>query len=147
VDFEQLPFFEQGQFVAAETVSDTAPPAERRRFNLGELINYAASEFGLGGAPYLPPTAVTLNEPGTAGAIAEGTPVWRVAPREHIGAVERVLLDEASGRLSAVVVRRPARPQRVLLSTEHIRSIQDGLIEVSLDDEQMNALPLYEPND
>jgi sporulation protein YlmC with PRC-barrel domain len=145
--FDQLPHFEQEQFVNADPLPKDVPEEIHRRFHLGDIINYAASEFGLGGAPYLPPAQITYNEPSTAGAIEENTPVWRLEPREQVGHVERVLLDEATGHLAGVVLRRGFPPRLLLLPISAITGIQDGLIEVRLTDDEIAALPLYEPND
>lgn len=145
--FEQLPFFEREQFVDADPLPADAPNERHPRFHLGDLLNYAASEFGLGGAPYLPPAEITYAEPATAGAVGEGTPVWRVEPREHIGDVERVLSDAATGRVAGFVLRRGFPAQLVVLPVEPITGIQNGLIEVSLSDDEIDNLPLFTPND
>jgi uncharacterized protein YrrD len=145
--FEKLPLFEQEQFVSIDPLPESAPEELRRRFELGNLINYAASEFGLGGAPYVPPAQITYDEPPTAGALEEGTPVWRLDPRERIGEVSRVLLDESSGRVSGIVLRRGFPPRSVVLPAAAISGIQDGLIEVRLTDAEIDNLPLYESND
>jgi uncharacterized protein YrrD len=146
--FHQLALFEHEQYVDVDPAGAAEDAPQRHaRFHLGDLINYAAAEFGLGGAPYVPPAQITREEPSSAGAIAEGTPVWRLEPREHIGDVQRVLVESDSQRVSALVLRRGFPPRHVLLPTSAIASIQDGLVEVHLTDDQLDALPDYRPND
>jgi uncharacterized protein YrrD len=144
--FAQLPLFEHEQSVAVDPTTAGAP--ERwSRFRLGDLINYAASEFGLGGAPYLPPAEITHVEPPTAGAIAEGTLVWRTAPHERIGEVERVLADAATQRVSSLVIRRGGLARhRVVLPAAAIASVEDGVIHVHLTDAELETLAPYEPD-
>lgn len=146
--FDQLPLFEHEQFLDVDPVGGPdVDPVLHQRFQLGDLVSYAASEFGLGGAPYRPPTQITHDEPPTAGAIEEGTPVWRLEPREHIGDVRRVLLDQATGRVGGIVLRRGFPGHLVVLPIAAVSGIQDGLVEARLSDEEIASLPLYEPND
>lgn len=146
--FQQLPLFEREQFVDLDPLgASEGAPASHARFHLGDLINYVASEFGLGGAPYVPPAQVTHSEPPTAGAIAEGTPVWRLRPSEHIGDVRRVLVDSQTQRMSALVLRRGFPPRLVILPADAIASVQDGLVQAQLSDAELHALPEYVPND
>lgn len=146
--FERLPLFEHERFVNVDPVGGDETPHElHRRFHLGDLINYAAAEFGLGGAPYVPPAEITHDEPSTAGALAEGTPVWRLEPRERIGEVMRVLFDPATNEARGIVLRRGFPPQLVVLPMDAVSGIQDGLVEARLSDADLGDLPLYEPND
>src|SRR5260370_30486869 len=96
--FGQLALFEREQAttVASEGVGG--------RFELGQLVSYAASEFGLGGAPYAPPMEITHAAPGTAGAIAEHTPVWRPVPHEHIRDAQPVLVHAQTQPLRPLVL-------------------------------------------
>lgn len=146
--FHQLALFEREQYVDVDPAGSPDGPQEwHRRFHLGDLINYVASEFGLGGAPYLPPAQITHAEPPTAGALEEGTPVWRREPRERIGEVKRVLIDTATQRVGGLVLNRGFLPHLVLLPTSAIASLEDDLVEVNLTDAELDALPIYEPND
>jgi uncharacterized protein YrrD len=144
--FAQLPLFEHEQYTSVNP-ADLGTPERWSRFQVGDLINYAAAEFGLGGAPYLPPAEITRSEPPTAGAIAEGTAVWRVAPHERIGEVERVLADAATQRVSSLVIRRGGLPhRRVLLPAAAISSVEDGVVHIHLSDAELDALAPYVPD-
>ncbi len=138
--FEQLPLFEQ---VHAIPVGATSKDGER--FQPGELVNYLSSEFGLGGAPYLAPEEITHTEPATAGAIGEGTAIWRLEPHERIGTVDRVLMDEATQAVSGVVFTHGLLRRHILLPASAIASLEDGVIHVKLTDQELDDLPLYHP--
>ncbi len=142
---EQLPLFEHEQYTTVNP-ADLGTPERWSRFQVGDLINYAAAEFGLGGAPYLPPAEITRSEPPTAGAIDEGTPVWRVEPHERMGEVERVLIDAETQRVSNLVIRRGGLPHRhVLLPADAIASVEDGVVHIRLSDAELDALAPYAP--
>lgn len=148
-DFEQLPLFEQEHFIsvsAAAAEQGEAPgTAGAARFEAGQLLSYAASEFGLGGAPYLPPAEITHAEPPTAGAIAAGTQVWRLEPHERIGEVERVLVDSTTQRVSGLVLRRGLLRHHVVLPVAAITGVEDGVVHVRISDEDLKALAPFEP--
>src|SRR5579872_1326486 len=108
--FQQLPLFERRQFTNVDTAAATGTPGQqgqwRSRFQLGQLVNFVSAGWGLGAAPYAAPADISLNETPTAFAIEEGTQVWRLDPHEEVGTVERLLVDPATQRVSALVVRR-----------------------------------------
>jgi uncharacterized protein YrrD len=142
--FGQLPMFEHEQSVEVDPAA-TGAPGGWSGFRLGDLINYAASEFGLGGAPYVPAAEITHFEPPTAGAIAEGTHVWRIEPHERIGEVERVLADAETQRVSGLVIRRGGVPRhRVVLPVAAITAVEDDVVHVRLTDGEVEALAPYE---
>src|SRR5262249_17297522 len=138
--FRLLPLFEQEAYVEAS-------PPSGGGFRLGELVNYIASVAGVGAAPYEPSTEeITFNEPAGSAEIAEGTPVWRREPHDEIGTVERLLVDEHSGRLSALVVRRKGFGHHaVLLPLAAITELADGIVHVALSNEELDTLEPYQP--
>ena len=140
VTFGRLPLFENVHAVSVDATSK-----DGKHFEPGELVNYLSSEFGLGGAPYLAPEEITHAEPATAGAIGEGTAVWRLEPHERIGTVDRVLMDEATQAVSGVVFVHGLLRRHVLLPVAAISSLEDGVIHVKLTDQELADLPLYHP--
>ena len=142
--FDQLPLFEHEQFVSVAQAAADEGGAEKREFEADELLNYAASGFGLGGA-YLPPAEITHDEPASAGAIAAGTQVWRVEPHERIGEVERVLVDAASQRVSGLVLRRGLLHHHVVLPIALVSGVEDDVVHVRLSDDELKALAPFEP--
>ncbi len=146
--FAAEPLFEHKEFAPAEIAAPapgTTPPHWWSRFRVGELINYIASGFGFGAAPYVAPAEITYNEPTGTSAIAEGTPVWRVEPHEEIGSVQRVLADPETQHVTAIVIRRegPFGDRRILPVTA-IADMQDDMLHTRLSDEELDALPPYE---
>jgi sporulation protein YlmC with PRC-barrel domain len=141
--FQQLPHFEHDQFVDVDPAGLSGGHA---RFHLGDLLNYAASEFGLGGAPYVPPAQVTRDEPPSAGAIAQGTPVYRLQPLERIGEVQEILVDAGTQKVISLVLKRGFPPKHVVLPTSAIAAILDDMVQVRLTDDELDNLPLYVPN-
>lgn len=147
--FQQLALFEHEQYATVDPATaprDSSPQDYWSRFRLGDLVNYLASGIGLGAAPYLPPNTMAHTEPPTAGAIGAATPVWRIEPHERIGEVEHVLADEASQRVTALVVRRGGLAhQRVLLPATAIVAVEDGVVHARVTDAELEALAPYQP--
>jgi sporulation protein YlmC with PRC-barrel domain len=144
--FDQLPLFEHERFVSVATAAADEGGAEAGQFEAGELLNYTASGFGLGGA-YLPPAEITHDEPASAGAIAAGTEVWRVNvdPHERIGEVERVLVDGATQRVSGLVLRRGLLRHHVVLPIALVSGVEDDVVHVRLNDDELKALAPFAP--
>ena len=144
--FHLLPLFERIQYTDVDvTAPEGAPGRTLSRFQLGELVNYISSGWGLGAAPYVAPAEITLSETPTAVNIEEGSPVWRLHPHEEIGVVERVLVDAATQRVSALVMRRMGLlRQRVLLPIERVSNVDGGVVHVALSDTEIDALAPYE---
>jgi uncharacterized protein YrrD len=141
--FKAFPLFEAEHAIpvaAAEPIGE-----EPGRFEADEVIRYiASSAAGLGGAPYLPPEAITYDElPGEA-EISEGTPVWRRKPHEEVGEVERVLADPATHHVTALVVKRKGifGPSFVLPMSA-VSDVEDGIVHITLGRLEVDALPRY----
>lgn len=144
--FTQLPLFERKQFTEADATAATGSESPwQSRYELGELLNYVASGWGLGAAPYIAPADISVNEAANSAAIAEGTPVWRVSPHDEIGHVDRVLADAESQRVTGLVIKRKGIfPHRVVLPMEQIAGVDDGVVHITLTDKQLDALARFE---
>jgi hypothetical protein len=149
--FEALPLFEHDQSSAVDPTANAgdskADDSGDATFERGELINYGAAAFGLGAAPYLPPTTFTRDEPATAGAIDKDAAVWRVDPHERVGTVEDLLLDDAGTRLRALVVRRGALEGLVVIPAAAIAAVEDGVVRARLTDDELRDLERYHRED
>jgi sporulation protein YlmC with PRC-barrel domain len=144
-EFRALPLFEQEHAIPTEAANLAA--GEQRPFEVGQVINYLASDAGIGGAAYLPPESITFNEPAGASEIAEGTPVWRREPHHEIGSVDRVLLDPRTQRISALVVKRKGLfGHSVVLPIAQVADIDDGVVHITLSDHELDALARYQPD-
>lgn len=138
--FAQLPIFERREYADAPV----EPGASR--FRMGDLVNYLASTFGLGGAPYVPETEETLlNEAAGAASIPRDTPVWRNTPHEEIGVVVRTLADSATQQVLGLVIRRATMQEDVVIvPAGAITAIEDGVARVEMTDEELDHLPQYD---
>src|SRR5258708_24481296 len=108
-EFQAQPLFERREYHALAVTDAAAQPDQAHwwsRLRRGGLVNYVASGFGLGAAPYIAPADITYNESPGSMSIGEGTPVWRQEPHEHLGEVERVLTAGDSATITALVLRR-----------------------------------------
>lgn len=135
-----LPLFERHEYFAAPQ------EGSGRRFRWGDIINYAASAFGLGAAPYMPDTeATTFDEAAGSASLPARAPVWRDDPHEEIGQIERTLVDSETERVTGFVLRRArADEELVTLPAETITGIEDGLAHVALSDAELDSLEPYE---
>lgn len=145
-EFEQMPLFEQKNYATADISQIEGDlPQLRSRFAAGEILNYAAAGWGFGAAPYVAPADITLNESPDEANIAEDTPVWRLLPHEEIGDVDHVLADAQTGRASGLVVRRRGWfGARVVVPASAIHDVEDGVVHVSLTDEELDHLERYQ---
>lgn len=143
--FLRLPLFERKQYTDVDGAAATGTKGQwHSRFQLGQILSFVSAGWGLGAAPYVPPADISYNETPTSVAIEEGAPVWRMEPREEIGTVERVLLDTATQRVSALVMRRSGLPHhRVLLPIEQVRGMEGGVVLVVLSPTEVGALAAY----
>lgn len=73
--------------------------------------------------------------------ILNDAPVWRVQPHSHIGDVERVLVDEDTDEIRALVIRRGVLfPHEVILPIDYVTEIQDGVIHADISDSDLERL-------
>lgn len=73
--------------------------------------------------------------------ILNDTPVWRAQPHEHIGDIERVLVDEESDEVRALVIKRGVLfSYEVVLPITYVTEIQDGVIHAEITDVELKEL-------
>jgi sporulation protein YlmC with PRC-barrel domain len=79
--------------------------------------------------------------------IAEGSAVWRLKPHQKIGEVERVLFNEETLRIQALVIRRGhIFSHEVILPARYIVEVIEilqGVVRVAITDDQLRALEPY----
>lgn len=139
--------FEQVQYSDAEpNQADDQPAHWWSRFQLGQVVNYISSGWGLGAAPYVAPETITYNESASASEIEEGTAIWRGQPPERVGTVTHVLLDQETQRVTGYVIRRHSglAGELAVLPVAGITSIEDDAVFTALTDEQLDHLAPYE---
>lgn len=85
-----------------------------------------------------------LNRPLDGVDIEEGTDVWRQHPHEKLGDVMRLLFEDATGRVKALVIRRGFLLHRdVILPVRYISELLDDLVRVEISDADLEQLQEY----
>jgi sporulation protein YlmC with PRC-barrel domain len=78
--------------------------------------------------------------------ILNDAPVWRRNPHTHIGDVERVLMDEDTDEIRALVIKRGGLfPDERILAVEYVTEIQDGVVHAEISDEDLRRLQRFPP--
>ena len=73
--------------------------------------------------------------------ILNDAPVWRTDPHKHIGDVERVLVDEDSDEIQALVIKRGVLFQHeVILPISHVTEMLGGVVHAEISDAELDAL-------
>ena len=144
--------FEQKQYaeVAPEPELDAGKPGHWwSRFQVGQVVNYIASGWGLGAAPYVAPESITYNMSADSAEIATGTPVWRREPHKRLGTVRDVILDPHTERVVAYVIERHSglASDLVELPVTAIAAIENDEIYTDLTDEQADTLKEYDQDE
>ncbi|MEX0749959.1 MAG: hypothetical protein WD359_04045 [Dehalococcoidia bacterium] len=80
--------------------------------------------------------------------IGKDAPVWRLSPHQKIGEVERVLYDDTSSKLSALVIRRGfVFTKDVVLAMQYVDEVVGDIVRVSIDDDTLGKLPEFQAPD
>ena len=78
--------------------------------------------------------------------ILNDAPVWRTEPHKHIGDIERVLVDEDSDEIRALVIKRGVLfPHDVVLPITYVTEILDGVVHAEISDAQLEELQEFTP--
>ena len=78
--------------------------------------------------------------------ILNDAPVWRTEPHKHIGDIERVLVDEDSDEIRALVIKRGVLfPHDVVLPITYVTEILDGVVHAEISDSQLEELQEFTP--
>lgn len=166
-DVEELPSFEETHFITPREADitregGTHPAEEKRR---AEIIQEDASEgqsaaFSYAPAYYwypprgyvgypvgyygLPPMETVRNIPEDTIQVKEGTDIMS-ADGEHIGDVERLLVDPDSNRLTHFVISQGVFfKDRKLVPAHWVRSVDEDKVHLSVTSELLEHVPSYE---
>jgi sporulation protein YlmC with PRC-barrel domain len=91
---------------------------------------------------------VRLNKDPNSVDIVEGTDVWRLEPHQKLGDVKRVLVDEQTGQLRAVVISRGfILKHDVVVPARFIAEIEDDIIRVEVSDLELQTFRPYSEGD
>jgi uncharacterized protein YrrD len=134
-----------GQFKDAPPYSDdhfqAAIDFSPNEFDLSDVVTRAESlgnQIGGTGSFWL---YAQQNRSKEETDIEEKTPVWRQEPHDKLGEVDRVLVDEATGKAKAIVIRRGFILKRdVVLPVRYISEILDFAVHVDISDAELDLL-------
>ena len=99
----------------------------------------------LGGGLYEPPHDEQENRGPSERHVSRGAAVWRRTPHEHIGDLDRVLMDDLSNAVDGLVVRRGALfTHDVVVPARAIDDLLDDLVHVDIHDD-LRSLQEYRP--
>jgi len=91
---------------------------------------------------------VRLNKDPNSVDIAEGTDVWRLQPHQKLGDVKRVLLDETTGQLRALVISRGfILKHDVVVPVRYIAELEDDIVRVDVTDIELQTFRPYQEGD
>lgn len=91
---------------------------------------------------------VRLNKDPNSVDIVEGTDVWRREPHQKLGDVKRVLVDEQTGQMRALVISRGfILKHDIILPIRYIAELEDDLVRVDVSDLELQMLRPYTEGD
>ena len=140
--FEALPLYTQYQFVEVPD-EEKAPPEARGRPALWSTgLARAATLSGFTGIAV---PAEHFRKAPFERHILNDTPVWRIEPNTHIGDVERVLVNEETSEIEALVIKRGVVfHHESVLPVRYVREICDGVVRVQISAADLKALDTFE---
>jgi sporulation protein YlmC with PRC-barrel domain len=137
-DFRKLPLYEHEHFFALP--QDEQPPEDktpRRLWDVGLTVATALAGLGTG----LAVPAEHFARAPFERHILDDAPVWRDEPNQHIGDVERVLVDDKTNVMVGLVIRRGVLfHHEVVLPMQYVTEVRDGAIIAHLSDEDLERL-------
>ncbi len=121
-----------------EEYAEPIPDLEPGRFDLSDIARLATSIPGEPG-PYMMFEA-RAQAPGET-EIKKDSPVWRMNPHEKVGEVEGLIFDEATQKVSALVVRRGFLfTKEVVLPIADVVEVAADVVRIDMTDAQLTHL-------
>ena len=146
-EFARMPSYVERRFTSPPPPPPSEseqPPGERPAHTLwdvGAALVGALSASGGIGVP-----AETFRKAKFERQILDDAPVWRLEPFSHIGDVERVLIDEETDEIVALVIRRGVLfHHEAVLPIDNVTEVLDGFINVRISDDELEKLEAYHP--
>ena len=142
--FAKMPRYVERRYAPPLPPQSERPPQEPERpahvlWDVGTALVAALGASSGFGVP-----AETLRKAKFERQILNDAPVWRLEPFSHIGDVERVLVDEETDEIVALVIRRGVVFHHdVVLPIDHVTEVLDGFINVRISDEELSHLEAY----
>jgi sporulation protein YlmC with PRC-barrel domain len=140
--FKQMPSYVERSFLADPRRQPG--PEEGERNVLMEVGTAIANS--LGALTGIPIPAEVFRKAEFERHILNDAPVWRQEPLEQIGEVERIIVEEATDEIEALVVRRGHLfAEDVILPIDYVTEVLDGVVNVQLTDAQIAELRPFTP--
>jgi sporulation protein YlmC with PRC-barrel domain len=134
--FLALPDYAEWHFGSATDAWEPPEGLERA----GAVAPVALIQRGMGVWALPVPAEIRHREPFER-EILDGGRVWRVVPHTFIGNIERVLIDEVTDEIRALVIERgPFFGRDVILPIEFVTEIEDVVVYVDISDEELEEL-------
>ena len=142
--FSKMPQYVERRYTPPPPSQSERLPRERERpghllWDVGEALVAALAASGGIGIP-----TEHFRKAKFERQILDDAPVWRLEPFSHIGDVERVLVDEETDEIVALVIRRGVIFHHdVVLPIDHVTEVLDGFINVRISDKELTQLDAY----
>ena len=136
--FGALPLYEHTHFFAVPDSEQTPEPAGvSRLWSVASAIAAALARLGTGIAV----PAEHFQKAQFERHILNDAPVWRAEPHTHVGDVERVLIDDTTDEIEALVIKRGVVfTTDVVLPMRYVTEIRDGMIRAQISEDELKAL-------
>jgi len=122
-----------------------APDVEPGQIDASDVRRFVMGIPGEPG-PYL--LQETTTKQAWQEEINRDSPVWRLNPHEKIGEVERVIIDEDTGAVNALVIKRGfVFTSEKVLPQDYIVEVAGGIVRVDIDDEGLAGLEEFESDE
>jgi len=140
--FSQMPPYVERRYTSPPPSGPERPPRERPAHLMWDVGAALAAALAASGGIGVP--AETFRKAKFERQILHDAPVWRLEPFSHIGDVERVLVNEETDEIVALVIRRGVLFQHdVVLPIDYVTEVLDGFINVRISDEELTQLDPY----
>jgi sporulation protein YlmC with PRC-barrel domain len=135
--FRELPSYVERSFLVDPR---RQPEAEGTSHNVLIGVGRAIAN-SLGALTGIPIPVETFRKAEFERHILNDTPVWRQEPLQQIGEVERVLVDEETDEIEALIIRRGHLfAEEVILPIVYVTEVLDGVVNVQLNDSEIEKL-------
>lgn len=140
--FETLPLYSHNHFLEVPDEEKAPPEAHGQPALWSTGLAIAASLGGLFTGIAVP--AEHFRKASFERHILNDAPVWRIQPNTHIGDVERVLVNEDTGEIEALVIKRGVVfHHESVLPVRYVREICDGVVRVQISSADLKTLETF----
>jgi len=141
--FSKMPQYVERRYTPPPPSRSERAPRERSTHLLWDVGVALAAALAASGSIGIP--TESFRKAKFERQILDDAPVWRLEPFSHIGDVERVLVNEETDEIVALVIRRGVLFHHdVVLPIDYVTEVLDGFINVRISDEELRQLAAYD---